>query len=671
MSPEAESAARPSGSSIPAGRIRRLGEAVANQIAAGEVVERPASVVKELVENALDAEATRIQVDIESGGQDLVRVTDDGIGMNRQDAELCLERHATSKIRAAVDLETVATMGFRGEAMPSIASVSRFVLLSRARGEDEGTRVVVEGGRTVRVEAAGAAPGTVVEVRDLFFNVPARRKFLKRPQTEQSHIGDALARLALARPEVAFRLVADGREVLEVAPASKEDPRGRLGRILGRAVAERLHPIPDDAVPHAIEVRGFFSEPALSERTAGGLHVFVNRRFIRDRTIQHAITDAYRTLLEKGRYPVVVLFLEMDPRTFDVNVHPQKVEVRFARTSDVHRAVSGALGRALAAQPWIRTPAPVAEARRYALRSDPGSPAREAEAAPWSNATEGGPARGAQEHAARIAGAMGALGRSGFGGKGLERFLGGVTPPSFRSGAPRGLEPPEADPTALEGRGEQRDRALEGPARQEAPLQVEADLGGPFSRLRPVGQILGTFLVCEGEGRMVLIDQHAAHERIAFERLRTEGRARAVRVQPLLLPLTLELDPARSQVAHAEVERLAAVGVEIEHFGGQTWLVKSSPAALGAAKLERLVIDLLDELKAVERTTPVEEQMEALFACAACHTVVRAGDQLGTREIEALLAQMDEIDFGAHCPHGRPVFVEWSEGELFRLFHRT
>jgi DNA mismatch repair protein MutL len=649
-------------------RIVRLDEAVANQIAAGEVVERPASVVKELVENALDADARRIVVELEAGGEALVRVTDDGCGMGAADAVACLERHATSKLRTAADLETVRTLGFRGEAIPSIASVSRFTLTTRARGDSVGTRVQVEGGRLASVQDAGAAPGTVIEVRDLFFNVPARKKFLKRAQTESGHVTEALTRLALARPDVHVRLTHDGRESLDVPASTGGDLRGRLGRILGHEVAEQLFPIQEEP-RGGVEVRGFISSPSLSERTPRGLYVFVNGRYVRDRTISHAIQDAYRTLLEKGRYPTVVLFVELDPRGLDVNVHPQKVEVRFADTGQLHRAVSGALGRTLLAQPWLRSTAPSEPARRYALRPvaepAPGPPPPELAASPPTLARSAAPEPLAPRSASRPAASIPHFGQ----GKGISRFLDGLTPPSL--GGRLGLSPRpggsarealvEPDPTTGEGAA----------APHPATEAWDAAFGGRFGALEPIGQALGTYLVCQGVGELVLIDQHAAHERIAFERLRRERRERGVVTQPLLLPLMVELDAARSARAHDAVERLLEVGIELEPFGGNTWAVKAAPVALKQAALGPLVVELLDALDALDATTPLEEVFERLMACAACHSVVRAGDRLTIPEMKALLRQMDEADLGAHCPHGRPVFVRFGATELARLFHRT
>jgi len=385
-------------------RIVQLSDAVANQIAAGEVIERPASVVKELLENAVDAEARRVEVEITGGGIQLIRVTDDGLGMEPADARLCLSRHATSKLESAADLELVATLGFRGEAIPSIASVSHFALVTRPHDAAEGTKVMVEGGAAPSVTPIGAAPGTSIEVRELFYNVPARRKFLKRPATEMSHITDAVERVALAHPAMSFKLITEGRTVLDIPPVSDADPRGWLGRVLGRTTAKHLYPVPEDATRYRpIRVRGWAGAPELNERTTRGVHTFVNGRYVKDRTIQHAITESYRGLVRKGRHPVVVLWLDVDPTTVDVNVHPQKTEVRFSRSSDVHRSVTAALGAVLEAQPWLTG---VVAPRDGAAAVNDGEAA--ADGPPTMDTP---PGSGLDEHRARLAAAAKALGR--------------------------------------------------------------------------------------------------------------------------------------------------------------------------------------------------------------------------------------------------------------------
>lgn len=616
-------------------RIEQLSEAVANQIAAGEVVERPASVVKELVENAMDAGARRITVEVAEGGTARLRVVDDGHGMIRADAERALLRHATSKIRSADDLWSVRSFGFRGEALPSIASVSRLTLVTRARGNAEGTRVYSEGGRAPVIEALGAPEGTSVSADDLFFNVPARKKFLKRAQTELSHVTETVTRLALARPDISFRLATEHKTIIAAPSETEGDPRGRLGRILGKGTADRLHPIEPVGAPAPVRVSGFVAEPGLTERGAKGLYVFVNRRFVRDRTVQHAIQDAYRTLLERGRYPVVILFLDLEPEAFDVNVHPQKTEVRFARTSEVHRAVTSAVGRTLEGQPWLKGPPVPVAARTYRLDggrrsyAEPGSPAVFEKGTPPDN---------------------------------YVRALGNVFSPR-REPAPA-VEPAPVPPL--------------GDAVAQPSLRAAADpegsgaapFGGTFARLVPVGQVLGTYLVCQGSDRLVMIDQHAAHERITFQRLRDQRRSDTLAIQPLLVPEVVELTPGRDALAREFRTQLAGFGLETEPFGELTWQIKSVPAVLDAASASTLVVDLLDELEEVGAAMTVEERLDALCSRAACHAAVRAQDRLTNSEIAALLADMDTIDFGAFCPHGRPVFVEWSRIALEKLFHR-
>ncbi len=682
------------------GIVERLADAVINQIAAGEVVERPASVVKELVENSLDADATRIHVELQGGGLERIRVADDGLGMSREDALLAIERHATSKLRVVEDLDRLRSLGFRGEAVPSIASVSRFSLITTERGKLAGTEIVIEGGRLLRAEAVGAPPGTTIDVQDLFFNVPARRKFLKRPETETSHVSDMMVRLALARPDVAFKLVQGPRTVLDAPKGSLVDPLGRIGRILGREVSDHLYPVVEAELGRPVGVRGFIGAPSLSERTPRGLYVFVNGRAVRDRTIQHAIVEGYRTLLERGRYPVVLLFLEVDPSAVDVNVHPQKTEVRFASTSDVHRAITGAITRTLLGQPWLGprgaeggldATSVLAQARAVAAEVE-----RSPERVPSALGSllldrgelrfplapgQGPPARSAQDEAEAVrilpwlhpqrsapAGEVGPSERSWDERSTPREAPAGEVGPSERSRDER--SPPVAPPApAGEVSVPQRSGERSPPV---APPALLPRSNQRFASLRPLGQVLGTYLVCDAGDRLVLIDQHAAHERVVFERMRQQRRAGKVEVQPLLMPLVLELDAPRSAIAEASLEVLTDLGFELDPFGGGSWALKGVPAALESDDVEQLLYDVLDELRDLGLAAgPVEDALLRIQSCAACHAVVRAGDRLSISEIQALLVAMDEIDFGAHCPHGRPVFVEWSERELARLFHRS
>ena len=626
------------------GVITQLSEQVANQIAAGEVVERPASVVKELLENAIDAGATRVQIEIEDGGTTLIRVSDDGVGMERDDAALCLSRHATSKLTSAEDLSRISSLGFRGEAIPSIASVSRFRLITHSASSGQSTLVRVAGGKDVEVSDYGAAPGTVVEVKDLFYNVPARKKFLKRPATEVSHINDVVVRVALAQPQIGLRLRNGNRVTWDIPIEQTQDPRGRLSRILGEKVAKQLYPLEETRLSEQLAVKGWCGAPALSERTTKGLYCFVNGRFVRDRTVQHAVQESYRTMMERGRYPVVVLFLTIEPTEIDVNVHPQKTEVRFADTSLVHRTITRALGRCLAGQPWasnmgyshIRLDELSSEG---SVVSDSGMSTYSASAPAFSktNSTVT-PAFDSSRMYSESFDRSTNTGRKKF------EELSAET---------------NQDWVFVSGEGQE--------GQQQETLKTANE--GVFSGLKPVGQIHSTYLVCEGSDKMVMIDQHAAHERIAFQKMLNQFKSAQLETQPLLFPLEVELTSAQSEIARSMQKFVESSGFKlVERERG--WQVMSVPAVLAGGNHAQMVVDILDELALFERTTVFEEKIESIFSCAACHTVVRAGDKLSPLEMSALLRQMDEIDFGTLCPHGRPVFIEWSKNELEKWFHR-
>lgn len=554
------------------GRIQRLPEAVANQIAAGEVVERPASAVKELIENALDAGATRIEVDVEGGGVELLRVQDDGHGMPRADAQLALERHATSKIRTALDLERVATLGFRGEALPSIASVSRFELRTREPTSDEGTWVRVEGGHLSHVRAAGMPPGTSVEVRDLFYNVPARRKFLKRPETELSHIADAVERLALANHGVSLRLRSHGRTLLEVPRSPPGEERARVERILGGEIAGALVALPAWVPGAPVRVRGYVGHPSRSERSLRRLYTFVNGRFVRDRTIQHAISNVYRELLPPGRHPVGVLHLEVEPGLVDVNVHPQKLEVRFSDTGIVHRVLSGAV--------------------RAALDSEPAAPAV---AANWAKAA---------------------------GGQAREPWT-----PFERSAAPAshvlgrvieaGLSRPWADQNRPRPAGAEDLPAGSG----EAPAPR-----GPTPRVLACLPEGGLLLSLE-EGGFEYLDLSRAEAALAFHRmqleLRDEGGVRSV---PMLIPGRFEAPGLDAEVRST----LLGLGFELEPFGGATVVLKSVPRALGAVDPARLV-ELVSSALSAPRLSSSER--ESFLRRAAELVCVRSVNEAEARDL--------------------------------------
>ena len=636
------------------GRVAVLADPVIDQIAAGEVVERPASVVKELVENALDAEATQIAIDVEGGGRRSIRVVDDGIGMEPDDARLALTRHATSKLRSVDDLATIATMGFRGEALPSIASVSRLVLTTRPRGVDAAVAVTVDNGAIVATGAAGAPPGTQVVVRDLLANVPARLKFLRGEATEAAHVTEAVMRLALAHPEVGFRLSHNGRPALEV-PA--QSAAARVRALLGARVAGRLH-----AIEHresGVVVRAWIAAPELAQTTSRGVHLFAGRRWVRDRGLLQAVTMGYGELMPRGRYPVAVVFVDVPGAEIDVNVHPQKLEVRFSDPAVVTAAVRHAVRAAVAAAPWLGETAGRAPVAMQAVAS----------AAPPSW-TAPRPNR-ADDLAGRYAAATtralvptGGLGRAPTHQGALALDAGAPRRTGGRAAVAPAAPPPRSPPS---GPGP---TAPVGPA---APAATDDDAPAPsdgyFARLRYLGQLDRTYLLCEGDGELVLIDQHAAHERVAFQRLRDRADRDEIAVQRLRFPTVVELPPAEAALVVDHAEVLARVGFEVAPFGGHAVAVAAVPAGL-RHEPTAVLRELCGELAERGGSRALAERLDHVLATVACHSVVRAGDALAPDEVVALLGQMDGVDFRAHCPHGRPVLLRIGTGEIARRFGR-
>jgi DNA mismatch repair protein MutL len=596
-------------------RIQVLPPGLVNQIAAGEVVERPASVVKELVENALDAGARSLAVDVEEGGLALVRVADDGSGMDREDAIRALERHATSKLRDAEGLAAIATMGFRGEAIPAIASVSRFRLDTAPAEDGQGTRVDVEGGAPREVVAVARPRGTTVEVRDLFFNTPARRKFMRSPPTEAGHVTEAMVRLALARPDVSFSLRSGGRLVLSARAG--EPAAERAVHALGREAHRHLVAV--DAERGGVRVRGVVCSPDHSEATARAVYLFVNGRWVRDRSAAHAVLRAFAGSLPAGRHPAGVLFLDLPLGRVDVNVHPQKHEVRFAEPREVQDAIFHAVAGALRTAPWLG-------------RSAGATPAAGADAGP-------APALAAEEAAGVLAWARAAR-------------------PPEGSGASLPLPALDAGGTAP----------------LAFPIPVDGGVARPagyFGSLRFVGQHARTYLVCEAPGgALVVVDQHASHERLLFHRLREAFRARSVPVQPFLLPQVVTVPPAAARALEGGLDELRRLGLDLEPFGGDAFAVKGAPAALGGVDVAALLADLATQLAEVERGSAVDDAFHDLLATMACHAAVRANQEISAEEARALLDGLDAIDFKARCPHGRPVVFELPLAELERRVGR-
>ncbi|MFL5419201.1 MAG: DNA mismatch repair endonuclease MutL [Myxococcales bacterium] len=572
-----------------------LPDTLANQIAAGEVIERPSAVVKELCENALDAGARRIEVDLAEGGCALVRVRDDGSGMGPADARASIERHATSKLHTKEDLVRISTYGFRGEALPSIAAVSRFTLLTCEHGALSGTRVEIDGGRLVSAGEAGAPQGTTVEVRDLFFNVPARKKFLKRIATEQAHAMEAVLRLAVPRTDVDFTVREGARLLLHLGRgegfAFREE---RAAQALGSEVAGKL--LPFEASVRGVRAHGLAASPSVEHSSVRAVWLFVNGRAVRDRQLGHAVLRAYAEVMPHGRFPAALVFVEVPPAQVDVNVHPAKAEVRLADPRAAYEAIAVGLRSVLAPHSFV------------ALESQPGPPPR----------TYLPP----REEGFRVADGAAVV---------------------SQWGTPR---PPI--PELL------------------APVRY-------FAGLRYLGQLHRTYLVCEGSSGLVLIDQHAAHERMNYQRLRRAARERGPRPQPLLVPYLVQLDAATASGLDCALAPLEAIGIEVEPFGNGSAAIKALPALLShlpAAKLAGLVADLVEELALHGKGESAASLEDALLARAACHASVRAHDDLADGEARALLAALDDTDYGARCAHGRPVVAEIAVPELEKRFGR-
>ena len=695
-------------------RIRLLSEQVANQIAAGEVVERPASVVKELVENSLDAGAKKISVEIGAGGRSLIRVTDDGSGMSRDDALLCLERHATSKIQRAEDLAAIATLGFRGEALPSIASVSRFTLTTRERDSGgaapppsaEGTQILVNGGKIAEVRAAGTAPGTSIEVRQLFFNLPARRKFMRTEETESAHIQHYLTLAALAFSEVAFTFVKDGRNVWQlpavVAQASRlcdpeqkhtggmpvplsnriESLRERFRALLGN---EKLLPVnfsaaleddgnpsaPDDtdifetASPEKAEVRsrkpeirvwGLIGSPGVSRATRESQFIFVNRRPVENRGVNYALIEGYHTSLMKGRCPVCCLFLEIDPAAVDVNIHPAKREVKFHRESEVRKFVAQAIRETLLAfhgESTVHSPqskaAEQSELRPAPEISTPALPAFPEKLKPQVEP----PITPAQQAPLKMgfAPAPEPVPQSPIGNWQTPIS----TPPSLPETIPHSALP-AAPERSGGGRTPQSSTAT--------PL-----LAVP---LRLVGVIGRLYVVLESDRGLVLLDQHAAHERILFEQMMNRlEKNESAPSQKLLLPETIELPPRDAQFLRGQLAALTRLGVGLSEFGERTFLLDALPPFVKAADARRFALDLVDELKAAGREVNLARLGEHTVAKTVCRHAVKANDPLGGPELENLIADLRQCAMPYTCPHGRPTLIEMNYRELEKKFGRA
>jgi DNA mismatch repair protein MutL len=693
---------------------------VIDQIAAGEVIERPASVVKELVDNAIDAGASSIAIEVAAGGRSLVRVSDDGCGMTAKAAVLSLERHATSKLREVDDLWGLASMGFRGEALPAIASVSRMTLTTRRTGDDAATRISVEAGRLVSVTDAGAPVGTTVEVADLLYNVPARLKFLKGEATEASHITELVAKLAMAYPRLHLRLKHNGRTALDAPP--DRDGFARAQALLGPRIAQRMVPVSGEE--SGVRVTAYLGAPELAQATARGVQLFVGRRPVRDRGLLHALAMGYGEMVPRGRYPVAIVLLDLPAGAVDINVHPQKLEVRFADPAAVAAAVRHVVQAGVTRARWrdAAGAAPVQLVGQMGVMGVMGASSVAAPALPFDGQTA---TRLAERHVAEMRSRQVPLGFAAApevsaprSPSGASSYGPGGTPgiaPAGSSGTPRdwvrslrdqtqasrveepravyrvdGAAPPEPSYPSLP--------SLAGA--RNAPICEEPIAGGSvvdlpplppprrfaagtapiapqpscfFSQLRYLGQLDLTYLACEGDGELVLVDQHAAHERVELARLRERqasgsGESR-VAVQNMLFPVTLDATPPQLALVARVGDLLAQVGFEVEPFGKATLAVKAVPAGIRHGDPAQLLRRLLHEW--AEAGAPSEpERLDALLGEIACHSVVRAGDRLTPSEAETLLRSLDGVDLSLPAPHGRAVLLRLPLAEIGRRFGR-
>jgi DNA mismatch repair protein MutL len=648
------------------GRIHILSDQVANQIAAGEVVDRPASVVKELLENALDAGATRIRVEVEAGGRKLIRITDNGHGMGRDDAMLAFERHATSKIRSSDDLLSIATLGFRGEALPSIASISRLELETRAAEDASGTRIEIVGGKIVRVDEAGLVVGTTLTIRDLFFNTPARRKFLKAESTELSHVTALVTHYALAHPGKHFELLSPTHTLLNAPPVARSDERiyqifgkDTLDQLLAMAAERALDHsgIPEpppwrrDAdyrapVPGHLRLSGFTSKPELQKLNRNSIYVFVNRRLIRDRLILHAVSEAYRNVLPPTSFPVTLMFLEMPPEEVDVNVHPAKTEVRFRQPTLVHDFVRDTirytLMKARPAASFLASLAASAHVTPSLMAATSPLPGQPSEDTPASEYKDSEPI----ETVAADAGSF------------------TLTPPTL---PPENVRLPFAAPTAeasvaASSNGSHPHSHLEDPG-------LEENLNA-LASLKPIGQLRESFILATNDEGLWIIDQHVAHERVLFEKLLRDRKVEKVQRQQLLMPVLLDLQPHQMILFAAIAGELERNGFEVEPFGPRTIAVKAAPVGLEGRELERMLHEVLEQHERETQAENLEAARSRIAASIACHAAIKVNMPLDAARMSWLLSELGKTNHPTSCPHGRPIALRYSWKDIEKAFQR-
>jgi len=637
------------------GRIRILSDLVANQIAAGEVVERPASVVKELLENSIDAGATRIRIEVEAGGRKLIRIADNGHGMVKDDALLAFERHATSKLRTSDDLLSIATLGFRGEALPSIASVSRLTLETRASEEAAGTLVEIAGGNILRVEEAGLPAGTTITIRDLFFNTPARRKFLRSEQTELSHIAALVTHYALAHPTKHFELH-NTTQALLIAPAVSNSA-DRLFQIFGRDTSNLMlattaeldftraglpEPPPwkreEDYIPPDpgyLRITGFVSKPELQKLNRNSVYVFVNRRLVRDKLVLHALNEAYRNIIPPTSFPVVLLFLEMPPQEVDVNVHPAKTEVRFRQSSFVHDFIRDTV------RTTLMQSRPVASFAAALHNTPHASSSLLIDVSPMSN----GPAQ-----------------------------------PVFDPSEPQS----EADPSLADA----ASFTLSAPQVPESsgrlifpeaqiPVGYEAEVSpnenetlNALATLKPLGQLRDSFILAVNDEGLWIVDQHVAHERVLFEKILRARNTESVQRQRLLMPVLVDLLPAQMVTFARLADELDRNGFEAEPFGPHTIAIKAAPVGLEGRELERMLEEVLAVPDREQQAENSETRRRRIAASIACHAAIKINMPLEPAKIDWLLAELGKTEHPTSCPHGRPIALRYSHKDIQRAFQR-
>jgi DNA mismatch repair protein MutL len=700
-------------------RIRVLSDQLANQIAAGEVVERPASVAKELVENSIDAGARRIQVDVEAGGRRLLRVADDGEGMTRDDALLAFERHATSKISSAEDLNAIRTLGFRGEALASIASVARVELVTKTEEAVAATRVVIEGGRMRDVKDAAHPVGTTISVRDLFFNVPARRKFLRSEATESFHLTNLVTHYALAHPEIAFTLTNNGREALRAAPAA--DLRERAYQIFGAEFLENLLEV-GGGLERVARVRGYVSAPASRRTSRDAQYLFINGRFVRDRLIGRALSEGYRAVLPQGTYPAALLFLDVPLEEVDVNVHPAKTEVRFRRAAAVADAVREAVRGALASGGYLRGGAAAAatdeagaqtgEAARAIQDTEVSGDSRELEhqardaadeprtsedpaSPPLTNVTRGTrelvpPARQAAiEFGFTLPGdddvwtqeTERAAPQKADTARGLDDIMrrASTTPVEDGLDAAGGLAARAAQEAASQAAPVGRERVEEATAEsfELPPLASAANLVRDVpvealrTNIRPVGQLGDSYIIAVDAEGLLLIDQHVAHERILFEKYRQLEQARGIESQNLLMPETFDLTPAQVSVFELVAPELEAYGFGLMRLSGRTVAIRAVPAELPAGAARNMLAEILDTIEAEKRGAARADLHERIAARLACGAAVKAGTQLSPEKMRWLIDHLLLTSSPTTCPHGRSVVLRLTMRDIEKGFQRS